>query len=152
MLAYPTTYPYIRGLMLLCSTNPTDVWVEHRPRPGGGTSYSLGKLVTFVLRIIFNYSTLPARVVVGCGVGLTILGGLAGVLMMTGRLGSSGDSKTLLWFLIGVALLEGVTLIAVGIVAEYVVALNRQGRPAYLVGQVLRPAPIEADGRAPARR
>ncbi len=67
---YPTPYPYIRGLMLICSTNPTDVWVDHHPRPGGGSSYSLGQLLTFVARIVFSYSTLPVRAVLAVGVAL----------------------------------------------------------------------------------
>ena len=78
ILAYPSSYPYIRGLILICCTNPTDVWVDHLPRPGGGTSYSVGKLLTFVGRIVFNYSTLPARAVMACGAALMAASAVAG--------------------------------------------------------------------------
>jgi glycosyltransferase involved in cell wall biosynthesis len=136
MLAYPTSYPYIRGLMLICSTSPTDVWVEHRPRPGGGTSYSVGKLVTFVLRIVFNYSTLPARAVIACGVALLVLGLMSAVYLAARSLTSGPEANPWVWVLIGMALVDGLTLAAIGIVAEYVVALSRLGRPAYLVQEI----------------
>jgi hypothetical protein len=136
ILAYPTSYPYIRGLILMCSRNPTDVWVEHHPRPGGGTSYSFGKLLTFVIRIVFSYSTLPAWAVMSCGAGLVALG-LAAATCLAARLPGPSADPGWLWVLVGEALVGGLILIAVGVVAEYVVVLSRQGRPAYLVRHVI---------------
>ena len=43
----------------------------------------------------------------------------------------------MLWILVAVGLLNGLTIAAVGVVGEYVVALSRQGRPAYHVQQVV---------------
>lgn len=145
ILAYPTPYPYIRGLMLISSTNPTDVLVEHHPRPGGGTSYSFGGLLAFAIRIVFSSSILPVRAVMACGIALSVASVLAGLyLIVHAWLVPAAAASTTLSVLIGVGLLNGVTITAVAIVGEYVVALGRQGRPVYQVQQAVgagRPAP-----------
>ena len=62
-----------------------------------------------------------------------------GGLYLIGRaaLAPGSEAGSWLWVLVGVGLLNGVTITAVGIVAEYVVVLARQGRPAYHVQQVI---------------
>ena len=138
IIGVPTAYPYIRGLMLLCSTNPADVWVEHQPRPGGGTSYTLTGLLSLVARIVFSYSTLPVRAVLACGVSLIFLSALVGLSLLV-RVWTMPQSAITpwLWLFTFIALLSGVTITAVGIVAEYLVGLARQGRPHYHVQQVV---------------
>lgn len=138
ILAYPTPYPYIRGLMLICSTNPTDVWVDHHPRPGGGTSYSFGRLLTFATRIVFSSTTVPVRAVMACGIAVMAVSALMGLYLIAHTwLVPQAVASPMVWVLIGVGLLNGITITAVGIVGEYVVALARQGRPVYQVQQVI---------------
>jgi glycosyltransferase involved in cell wall biosynthesis len=138
ILAYPTSYPYIRGLMLLCSNNPADVLVDHRPRPGGGTSYTVGKLVVFVARIVFTYSTLPVRAVLALGTTLILTSALAALFISARQwLVPDAGIDVWLWLVIAVVLLHGVTITAIGIVAEYVVRFARQARPSYQVQDIV---------------
>ena len=63
MCDYQTSYPYIPGLALMFSANPANVMVEHKPRPVGKSNYNLFKIAELVMRILFNYSSYPLRLV-----------------------------------------------------------------------------------------
>lgn len=47
--------PYLRGLLVLCASNPANVWVEHRPRPLGRSGYDAIKIARFGMRMFRTY-------------------------------------------------------------------------------------------------
>ena len=47
--------PYLRGLLVLCASNPANVWVEHRPRPVGRSGYDAIKVARFGVRMLRTY-------------------------------------------------------------------------------------------------
>jgi glycosyltransferase involved in cell wall biosynthesis len=53
--------PYLRGLLVLCATNPANVWVEHRPRPVGRSGYGPIKIARFAARIWRTYRDLRGK-------------------------------------------------------------------------------------------
>jgi glycosyltransferase involved in cell wall biosynthesis len=77
--AYQGTTPYVRGQMLLASAAPANVDVEHQLRAGGRSSYSSLALVALVLRVLLEWSRIPAWLAVVGGFALTgAAAGLAG--------------------------------------------------------------------------
>ncbi len=50
--------PYLRGLLVLCASNPANVWVEHRPRPVGRSGYGPVKIARFCARMWRTYRDL----------------------------------------------------------------------------------------------
>jgi glycosyltransferase involved in cell wall biosynthesis len=47
--------PYLRGLLVLCASNPANVWVEHRPRPMGRSGYDALEVARFGVRMLRTY-------------------------------------------------------------------------------------------------
>lgn len=77
--AYQGTTPYVRGQMLLASTSPANVDVEHQLRPVGRSGYSSLALVALVLRVLLGWSRIPAWLALAGGLALTAAAaGLAG--------------------------------------------------------------------------
>ena len=50
--------PYLRGLLVLCASNPANVWVEHRPRSVGRSGYDAIKIGRFGVRMLRTYRAL----------------------------------------------------------------------------------------------
>lgn len=64
--AYGGSAPYVRGQILLASRSPTNVDVEHLPR-GAASSYSPVMLVGVVVRVLLEWSVIPAVTAVCAG-------------------------------------------------------------------------------------
>lgn len=126
MCAYKTNYPYIPGLALLFATNPANTWVEHHSRPVGKSNYSLLRILELVMRIVFNYSSLPLRVVNFVGISVAGVSFLLGVLYLARALivGTSVPGWATLVVLL--SFLNGLILLMVGMLGEYLVRLLNQ--------------------------
>ena len=82
MCNYQTGYPYIPGLALMFSANPANVMVEHKPRPVGKSNYNWLKIGELVMRILFNYSSYPLRLVSFIGGMIAVLSFLLGIYFL----------------------------------------------------------------------
>jgi glycosyltransferase involved in cell wall biosynthesis len=142
MLTYRTVDPYINGLALMSAEKPTDVLVEHRPRTVGASSYGSVKIAELLMRILFNYSAYPLRVVsfLGLSVALCSLC-LALYFFVRGLL---FEPRVPGWASVAVMLasFNGISLLILGILGEYLVRVLQQltRGQRYHVVQVLRHA------------
>ena len=129
--SYRTSYPYITGLLvsglaLMFSANPANVWVEHQKRPVGKSNYNFFKIVELVMRILFNYSTYPLRVVSILGLvvsGISFLLGLyyLGKALFVGtRVPGWATTVVLLAFF------NGMSLLVLSMLGEYTMRLLNQ--------------------------
>ncbi|MFC1976440.1 glycosyltransferase family 2 protein [Chloroflexota bacterium] len=126
MCAYQTIYPYIPGLALMFSANPANVWVEHKPRAVGGSNYNFFKIAELVMRILFNYSSFPLRLVSLIGgliAGLSFLLGLyfLGKAIFIGTSVPGWASVVVL-----LAFFNGITILILSMLGEYTVRLLHQ--------------------------
>jgi polyisoprenyl-phosphate glycosyltransferase len=74
--AYGGPVPYIRGQMLVACTSPAHVDVQHQRRPGGHSSYTGRALVTFVVRVLLEWSRIPAYAALVAGIALLAIAAL----------------------------------------------------------------------------
>lgn len=113
----------------------SSVVVQHEPRAGGKSGYSLGKLISHAFNTITGFSTAPLRLVSWLGFFLTIFG--AGVLIyVVGRYLILGYSFPGFPFLASIiAIFSGAQLFALGIFGEYLARMHFRimDRPAYVV-------------------
>ena len=67
IVAYRGTSPYIRGQALLAARHPGNVQVVHGVRAAGASSYSVTALAAVVLRVLLEWTRIPAwtAIVVG---------------------------------------------------------------------------------------
>jgi glycosyltransferase involved in cell wall biosynthesis len=53
--------PYLRGLLVLCASNPANAWVEHRPRAVGRSGYGPVQIARLLVRIWRTNQDLRSR-------------------------------------------------------------------------------------------
>ena len=116
-----TAHPYITGQALLYSNNASDVMVRHDPRAVGTSNYSMRRILSLVLAILFSYSVFPLRAAAGVGfvvaLGSFLLGGF--YLVRSLFVQSPVEGWTTIAVLL--ALLNGVVIMLLSMVGEYVV-------------------------------
>lgn len=129
------TYPYITGQALLYSASPGNADVRHLPRAGGQSTYSLRKIVSLMLRIMFSYSPAPLQLMAGLGAVVAISSFGIGVIYLIH--GMVSDSQVEGWTTVVVllAFLNGVAIAMLSMLGEYMVRTLRQvtDRRSYLV-------------------
>jgi glycosyltransferase involved in cell wall biosynthesis len=124
--SYRTAYPYIPGLVLMFSSNPGNVWVEHRKRPVGKSNYNFRRILTLMTRILFNYSAVPLQFVSTIGLIVSVASMLYGLafLVRGAFIGSAVPGWTSVVVLL--SFLNGINLLVMGVLGEYVVRLVNQ--------------------------
>lgn len=126
MCAYKTSYPYIPGLALMFSNNPANTWVEHHSRPVGKSNYNLYKILELVMRIVFNYSSLPLRVVNFTGIFVAGLSFVLGVFYLARAIIVGISVPGWATLIVLLSFLNGLILLMLGMLGEYIVRLLSQ--------------------------
>jgi glycosyltransferase involved in cell wall biosynthesis len=124
--AYRTAYPYITGLAILFSARRANALVEHRPRPVGRSGYGVLKITELVMRILFNYSAYPLRLLSVCALGITLASFGLGVYFLGRKL--LGDVQVPGWTTLVVMLsfFNGVLILFLSMLGEYMIRLLHQ--------------------------
>ena len=135
IIQYRGPYPYIDGLIFRVTRSVGKVQVSHQKRKNGRSSYTLGKLISLFLNILFCYSPRPLRL-------LTALGGLlflAAILLSVIELVASlltlhlpvTDHVVWLTFLA----ISGIQLLGMGMLGEYLgkLFMAQSGLPQYVI-------------------
>ncbi len=131
------TYPYITGQALMYCSSPANADVRHLPRAGGQSTYTLRKIVSLVLRIMFSYSPAPLHVMAVFG-SLVAFGSfvVGAVYLIHGVVaGSSVEGWTTVVVLL--AFLNGVAILMLSMLGEYLIRTLRQvtDRRSFLVAE-----------------
>ncbi len=124
--AYQTNYPYIPGLLLMFAVNPANVWVEHQSRPIGGSNYNLVKILQLVMRLLFNYSSYPLRLVSLLGMVVAAISFIFGSVYLIRALLIGISVPGWATLVVLSSFLNGLTLLILGMLGEYLVRLLNQ--------------------------
>lgn len=124
--AYRTGYPYITGLALMFSDNPANAWVEHQERPVGKSNYNLFKIVELVMRILFNYSTFPLRLVSTIGLVISGVSFLLGTFYLFRAIFIGTQVPGWATTVVLLAFFNGMTLLILSMLGEYTMRLLNQ--------------------------
>lgn len=124
--AYRTSYPYITGLSLMFSSYRVNVLVDHHPRKVGKSNYNFVRIASLVMRILFNYSSWPLRVISLMGflvaVFAFLLGGYYLLLATFYGVGVPGWAS----MVVLLSFFSGVNIIIVSMLGEYLIRLVKQ--------------------------
>ena len=126
MCAHRTHFPYITGLALLYSANRANALVEHHARRDGASGYGLGKILSLVLAILFNYSGFPLHMVALLGLVLAGSSFILGLIVFVRRLLLGTVAPGWASLVIVVAFFNGFLFLMLSIVGEYVIRLQQQ--------------------------
>lgn len=111
IIKYQGPFPYIDGLIFRVTNNIGKVLVEHSPRMHGESNYTLRRLVSLFLTILFGYSLIPIRLTLFAGLASIMFSLIYMVLYFSKVIGEWGSPV--------VIFLSGVLLCSVALLGEY---------------------------------
>lgn len=124
--AWRGPYPYVPGLCLMYSRQRANAAVRHDARKVGKSNYSLRRILSLVAAILFNYSSLPLRIVAGIGMFIALASFALGVFYLVRGLffGSAVAGWTTMVVLL--AFFNGIVITMLAMLGEYVVRIINQ--------------------------
>lgn len=128
----PEKTRFIRGLRAFVGFRQTGIEYDRPARVAGETKYTLRKLMGLAADGLFNFSTLPIR----------LIGGMACLMFASSFIAFvvAGMNTSIPWALTGgVAFVGSSILLALAIVGEYVrrIFIEVKGRPTYVIRDVV---------------
>lgn len=138
--ACPEVNKAITALVSWLGVKIVEVPVEHHQRVAGRSRYSYWRLIKMNFDLLTGFSTGTLQAVSLTGLGLSVLGLGAGVVMAAWRVLYGSGPAGLVTFLAVLLFLAGAQMAAIGIVGEYVgrIYLQVQGRPYFIVSEQIR--------------
>jgi len=126
--AYRNHYPYTSGMAMMFSSKQINIPVNHAKREVGTSNYNVKRLIKLAWSILFNYSAIPVRVLVGLGFVISFFSlAVAGFLVLKALFqGVSGDGWTSLMLVISLS--NAVLFLLLSIIGEYLFVISRQIR------------------------
>lgn len=126
IIKYKGPYPYIDALIFRVTNNVSKTEVQHYERKEGESNYTIKKLVSLFMIILFGYSLLPIRIILSLGISLIILSILLIILYVLKVIPDWGLSMFVFF--------GGVQLTSLGIIGEYISKsfLSQNGTPQYI--------------------
>lgn len=126
IIKYKGPYPYIDALIFRVTNNVGKTEVKHSERMEGESNYTIKKLITLFMTILFGYSLLPIRIILSLGILLVILSILLIILYIFKVIPDWGLSMFVFF--------GGVQLTSLGIIGEYISKsfLSQNGTPQYV--------------------
>lgn len=135
IIRYKGPYPYVDGLIFRTTRNVGRVFVHHEKRQEGGSNYTLKRLISLFMTIIFGYSVKPLRLLTTLGILLMTLSTIAGVAEVVNATLTQHLPETdhLIW--LTVCLVGGIQLLGMGLLGEYIgrLFMMQSGLPQYVV-------------------
>lgn len=134
MIKYNGAYPYIWGLILRVTDNIANVYVDHKAREVGKSTYTLSKLVSLWLDGFISFSIKPLRVTSILGIVATLMGFMLTVFIVIHTL-LKGDVEGWTSMMAAILLLGGFQMIMLGMLGEYVgrIFINANNSPQFIV-------------------
>ncbi len=135
IVAYAGPFPYIDALIFRVTRNVASVEVPHMPRHLGESNYTLSKLASLFLNVLFGYATLPLRVFAAIGLVLFGVSVNLGLILLLGW-GLNWFTLTgwvvVLW---AVLLVAGLQMLFLAVLSEYIgkLFLAQSGLKPYVV-------------------
>jgi glycosyltransferase involved in cell wall biosynthesis len=129
----PEKTRFVRGLRAFVGFRQTGIEYDRPARAAGETKYTFRKLMGLAADGLFNFSTLPIRLIGGMACLLFVATLIASMLAWV-------NTSILLAFAAGIGFVGSSILLALAIVGEYVrrIFIEVKGRPSYIVRDVTR--------------
>lgn len=123
----PDTDMFLRGRIAEIGFDQVGVPYERAERTAGDTKFSLGSLIELSFDAIASHSTAPLRLSSYLGMGMLVLSGVGTVGFIFGRLFLGQDWPAgFATIVVLILVLNGFTLLLLGILGEYIGRIHRQ--------------------------
>lgn len=127
IIKYKNPYPYIDGMIFQVTNNIGKVQVIHKERQHGASNYTVRKLISLFLTILFGYSLIPLR--------LTLFAGLFSIFFSLCIMALYFLNVIKEWGSPVVIFMCGVLLCSISIMGEYIgkTYMNISGLPQFVI-------------------
>lgn len=151
VLAHRDHYPYIRGIVAACGFRRIIVPYLWKARKRGVSKHNLFMLVDQALNAIFAFTRAPMRFCTFAGLGIALLSILFSIVsVLLYFLGSDLAPRGITTIIVALSFLSGVQLLFIGLLGEYVTAIQAQVRGGPMVIERERVNVAEPQTVAPA--
>ncbi len=125
---------HLQGVFLRITDNIGCVQIEHFEREVGTSTYTLKKLIGLYSNI-FGFSMMPMRVVSSAGCILSLIGFLAGIVLLIRKILHPAVPEGWTSIIAAMCFFSGVILISLGVVGSYVgrLFIGQTNSPQYVV-------------------
>jgi glycosyltransferase involved in cell wall biosynthesis len=132
------TNPFFQGQVLWTGFNIKFIPYHRRKREFGGSRWSFGKKLTYLIDGVLSYSFSPLRLISITGIIIAFLGVLYAVVIFTLKLVAQIPTQGWAPIMITILCLSGFQMIMIGIVGEYLWrALDQvRGRQPYIIDKI----------------
>ena len=126
IIKYKGPYPYIDALIFRVTNNVGKIQVQHNARMEGESNYTIKRLITLFMTILFGYSILPVRIILSLGI-LSLVFSILLILLYLFRVIPDWGIAIFIFF-------GGVQLTSLGVIGEYVskAFLSQNQTPQYI--------------------
>ena len=137
--AAQTSFPYITGQALLASRRRSNVEVHHKSRAIGESNYTVRRILSLVLRILFSYSPAPLRLASAAGLATSFIAFALGVGVIGHKLISGTSVPGWASMMVALAFTNGMTVLIVSMIGEYTVRVLQQvsSTPTYVISRTV---------------
>ena len=134
MLKYKGAYPYIWGLIIRCTDSMTNVYVEHKNREVGESTYNLSKLLGLWVNGLLSFSVKPLRLTLVMGTIACLFGFIITIIVVINTL-LYGDVPGWTTLIMAILLMGGIQLLMLGMMGEYLgrLFINQNNAPQFVV-------------------
>jgi len=138
LLDHTGPFPYIDGLIMQVTQNIGSLPVEHLPRAGGKSNYTLSRLLRLFMSMFLNFSIIPLRIASIAGAFVGIIGLITLLWILIEAL-QGGTPRGWAFMTASLLFLTGTQLIMFGVMGEYIgrLFLTANKRPQFVVRDVV---------------
>lgn len=140
----PEREKFLRGLIPMLGFRQVTLSYRERERHAGQPSFTLAKSWRLAGKAMFDFSTVPLRLVFWVGVLLAVASFIAGVVQIVDKLiRAEAIVPGYTDIIVSILFLSGCILASLGVLGRYLILILEQvrGRPAYVVAAVVPPEP-----------
>lgn len=134
MLKYKGAYPYIWGLIIRCTDSMTNVYVEHKSREVGESTYSFSKLLGLWVNGLLSFSVKPLRLTSIIGAIFCLIGFIITLVVVINTF-LHGDVPGWTTLIMAILIMGGIQLLMLGMLGEYLgrVFINQNNAPQFVI-------------------
>jgi undecaprenyl-phosphate 4-deoxy-4-formamido-L-arabinose transferase len=120
------------------TTRFSAVTVQHEPRQGGSSGYTLYKLIAHAANMMTGFSTMPLQIASVMGFAFAVFGGLVLAWVVGGYLVRGTPVQGFPFLASIIAIFSGVQLFSIGVIGEYLARAHfrMMERPPFVVSEL----------------
>ncbi len=138
LLMHRQSFVFLDGLLHWYTDYISFVEVDHEPRRYGKSGYSITKLLRLANNLLFNFTTIPLRMIIYLGFLTSFFSFLIGVAFIIRRL-RYDVPLGFTAIIVSMFFMGGITLLVIGVIGEYLSRLYslQNDKPQYSIKQML---------------